>query len=53
MKAKLLRKYVKQAMATDMESAWNYMRACPLKARLCLAWRLARGRGMDGKRVAP
>jgi hypothetical protein len=53
MKAKLLRKYVKQAMATDMESAWGYMIKCPLKARVCLAWRLACGRGMDGKRVTP
>lgn len=51
MKAKLLRKYIKQTMATDMESAWGYMVKCPLKARLCLAWRLACRRDMAGKRV--
>lgn len=49
-KAKTLRRLVREAINTDLEGAWRCMVACPWRARLSLAWRLARGRQMDGSR---
>jgi hypothetical protein len=48
MKAKRLRKYVKDAMRADNDAAWRSMLLCPFRARLVLACRLVSGRQMDG-----
>lgn len=48
MKAKRLRKYVKDAMRADNDAAWRSMLLCPFRARLTLALRLVLRRQMDG-----
>jgi hypothetical protein len=48
--AKRIRKAVRCAMRADLDDAWRAMQACPWRARVRLAWRLAIGRNMDGTR---
>ena len=48
--AKRIKKAVRETMRADLDAAWIAMQACPRKARVRLAWRLAIGRNMDGTR---
>ena len=48
--AKRIKKAVRACMQADLDAAWAAMQACPWRARLRLAWRLAAGRNMDGSK---
>ena len=53
-RSKQIRKATREvirATHTDLSAAWLCLVACPWRARLVLAWRLARGVGMDGKKT--